>query len=77
MRRRRSAARCGPARGSRRSSFFRLRHEGGPGLRPGDAVMVRSAPNDQCIDFATAGQNRRMPEDFDGLKLIKFFSQNR
>lgn len=45
------------------------------GLEDGDAVMVWRAPNDQGFDFATAGQNRRMPEDFDGLKLVKFLSQ--
>ncbi|WP_163850534.1 type I-E CRISPR-associated endoribonuclease Cas2e [Pseudooceanicola aestuarii] len=42
------------------------------GLEDGDAVMVWKAPNDQGFNFATAGRNRRMPEDFDGLKLIKF-----
>lgn len=47
------------------------------GLDEGDAVMVWRAANDQGFDFATAGQNRRMPEDFDGLKLVKFFPQNR
>lgn len=41
-------------------------------LEDGDAVMVWRTPNDQGFDFATAGRNRRMPEDFDGLKLIKF-----
>lgn len=46
------------------------------GLEEGDAVMVWRAPNDQGFDFATAGQNRRMPEDFDGLKLVKFLPQN-
>jgi CRISPR-associated protein Cas2 len=38
----------------------------------GDAVMVWRAPTDQGFDFATAGQNRRMPVDFDGLKLVSF-----
>lgn len=42
------------------------------GVEEGDAVMVWRAPNDQGFDFATAGRNRRMPEDFDGLKLVKF-----
>ena len=39
----------------------------------GDAVMVWAAPTDQGFDFATAGTNRRMPVDFDGLKLVSFF----
>ena len=38
----------------------------------GDAVMVWTAPTDQGFDFATAGRNRRMPVDFDGLKLVSF-----
>ncbi|WP_211248640.1 type I-E CRISPR-associated endoribonuclease Cas2, partial [Paenirhodobacter enshiensis] len=58
-------------------SFFGLPDDDSLGLRPGDAVMVWSVLNDQGFDFASAGQNRRMPEDFDGLKLIEFFSQNR
>ena len=39
----------------------------------GDAVMVWKAPTDQGFDFATVGRNRRMPVDFDGLKLVSFF----
>lgn len=38
----------------------------------GDAVMVWRAPTDQGFDFATVGRNRRMPVDFDGLKLVSF-----
>ena len=38
----------------------------------GDAVMVWTAPTDQGFDFRTVGRNRRMPVDFDGLKLVSF-----
>ena len=38
----------------------------------GDAVMIWSAPTDQGFDFTTIGRNRRMPVDFDGLKLVAF-----
>lgn len=38
----------------------------------GDAVMVWTAPTDQGFEFATCGANRRMPVDFDGLKLVSF-----
>lgn len=38
----------------------------------GDAVMAWNAPNDQGYDFATVGRNRRMPVEFDGLKLVAF-----
>lgn len=41
-------------------------------IEQGDAVMVWKAPTDQGFDFATAGTNRRMPVDFDGLKLVAF-----
>lgn len=42
-------------------------------IEDGDAVMVWDAPTDQGFDFATVGTNRRMPVDFDGLKLVSFF----
>jgi len=38
----------------------------------GDAVMIWKAPTDQGYDFVTAGRNRRMPVDLDGLKLVSF-----
>lgn len=42
-------------------------------LDGGDAVMIWRAATDQGFDFVTCGQNRRMPVDFDGLKLVSFF----
>lgn len=42
----------------------------------GDAVMIWRAPTDQGYDFATVGKNRRMPVDFDGLKLVSFAPRN-
>lgn len=44
-------------------------------LEAGDAVMVWKASTDQGYDFVTCGQNRRMPVDFDGLKLVSFDSE--
>lgn len=38
----------------------------------GDAVMVWKAATDQGYDFVTVGRNRRVPVDFDGLKLVSF-----
>ena len=38
----------------------------------GDAVMCWQAPTDQGYAFETTGRNRRMPVDFDGLKLVSF-----
>lgn len=45
------------------------------GLDAGDAVMVWKAPTDQGYDFRTAGKNRRMPVEFDGLKLVSFLPE--
>ena len=38
----------------------------------GDAVLAWSTQNDIGFDFETFGANRRMPVDFDGLKLVAF-----
>ena len=38
----------------------------------GDAVLAWSAPNDAGFDFETFGASRRMPVEFDGLKLVAF-----
>ena len=45
-------------------------------IEEGDAVMAWAAPTDQGYDFATVGRNRRMPVDFDGLKLVVFAPQD-
>jgi len=42
------------------------------GIGQGDAVMCWTTPNDQGFDFESIGQNRRMPCEFDGLKLVSF-----
>ena len=42
-------------------------------IEGGDAVMIWKALTDQGFDFRTTGRNRRMPVDFDGLKLVSFF----
>ena len=45
------------------------------GIGDGDAVLCWTAPTDQGFDFDTVGTNRRMPQDFDGLKLVRFTPQ--
>ena len=45
-------------------------------IEEGDAVMAWAAPTDQGYDFATVGRNRRVPVDFDGLKLVVFAPQD-
>ena len=42
------------------------------GIEDGDAVICWAAPTDQGFDFDTVGINRRMPREFDGLKLVSF-----
>lgn len=44
-------------------------------IEAGDAVMVWKAPTDQGFDFMTVGRNRRIPVDFDGLKLVSFLPE--
>lgn len=38
----------------------------------GNAVIVWSSPTDTGFDFDTCGENRRIPIDLDGLKLVQF-----
>ncbi|MBF0169343.1 MAG: type I-E CRISPR-associated endoribonuclease Cas2 [Alphaproteobacteria bacterium] len=43
------------------------------GLGEGNAVMAWAAPNESGFDVMTAGKNRRIPVEFDGLTLVSFF----
>ena len=45
------------------------------GLDGGNAVMVWDAPTESGFDFLTLGENRRIPVDFDGLKLVSFMPE--
>ncbi|MDW7725506.1 MAG: type I-E CRISPR-associated endoribonuclease Cas2e [Candidatus Methanoperedens sp.] len=42
------------------------------GLGEGNAVMVWRAQNEAGYDFVTLGDNRRVPVDMDGIKLVSF-----
>jgi len=42
------------------------------GIEEGDGVMIWKSPTDQGYSFLTIGRNRRVPVDFDGLKLVSF-----
>jgi len=42
------------------------------GVEEGNAVVAWSAANEAGYDFLTYGKNRRMPVEFDGLKLVSF-----
>ena len=41
-------------------------------IEDGDAIIAWKTATDQGFDFATCGENRREPVDFDGLKLVCF-----
>jgi|SRR5690606_28980590 len=38
----------------------------------GNVVMAWAASTESGFDFITYGSNRRMPVDFDGLRLVRF-----
>ena len=42
------------------------------GFEDGNAVMAWSTNTESGYDFDTLGKNRRMPVDFDGLRLVSF-----
>jgi len=45
------------------------------GIEEGNAVMMWDEPNESGFDFMTYGKNRRIPVDFDGLKLVSFLGE--
>ena len=42
----------------------------------GNVVMAWSTNTESGFDFQTHGNNRRMPVDFDGLRLVKYNPEN-
>jgi len=42
------------------------------GVEEGNAVMAWSTNTESGFDFLTLGKNRRIPVEFDGLKLVSF-----
>jgi CRISPR-associated protein Cas2 len=45
------------------------------GIEEGNAVLMWDAPIESGFDFMTCGKNRRIPVDFDGLKLVSFLPE--
>jgi CRISPR-associated protein Cas2 len=45
-------------------------------IEDGDAVVAWDAATDAGFKFETFGKNRRMPVDFDGLRLVSFRPQD-
>ncbi len=50
-------------------------HQVVQGIEEGNAVMIWDAPIESGFDFLTWGKNRRIPVDFDGLKLVSFMPE--
>jgi len=42
------------------------------GIGGGNAVLAFAANNDAGFEFETCGQNRRIPVDLDGLRLVSY-----
>ena len=46
------------------------------GYEEGNVVMAWASPSESGFDFQTLGKNRRIPVDYDGLRLVDFTPQN-
>jgi CRISPR-associated protein Cas2 len=46
------------------------------GVDDGNAVIAWNTNTESGYDFATVGKNRRVPVDFDGLRLVSFLPQD-
>lgn len=44
------------------------------GVEEGNAVMAWTSNNESGFDFMTLGENRRIPVEIDGIKLVSFLS---
>ncbi|MDR2240655.1 MAG: type I-E CRISPR-associated endoribonuclease Cas2 [Zoogloeaceae bacterium] len=42
------------------------------GYENGNVVMAWASPNESGYEFQTLGSNRRLPVEFDGLRLVAF-----
>lgn len=45
------------------------------GIEDGNAVMAWTTNNESGYDFMTAGINRRVPVEMDGVKLVSFLPE--
>lgn len=48
----------------------------GSGIEDGNAVMAWSTNSEGGFDFETFGPNRRVPAEFDGIRLVSFLPEN-
>jgi len=49
-----------------------LWHQVEEGIEEGNAVMAWAASNESGFDIMTLGENRRIPYELDGMKLVSF-----
>ena len=47
------------------------------GIGDGNAVMAWSTSTESGFDFMTIGSNRRIPVEYDGIKLVSFMPEIR
>lgn len=45
------------------------------GIEDGNAVMVWRTNSEAGFEFVTLGTNRRLPADWDGVRLVSFFPE--
>ncbi|MDR3212686.1 MAG: type I-E CRISPR-associated endoribonuclease Cas2e [Azoarcus sp.] len=45
------------------------------GIEDGNAVMVWRTNNEAGFEFLTLGKNRRLPIDWDGVRLVSFYPE--
>ncbi|WP_027389307.1 type I-E CRISPR-associated endoribonuclease Cas2e [Chrysiogenes arsenatis] len=45
------------------------------GIESGNAIMAWSTNTEAGFDFETCGTNRRIPVEFDGVKLVSFMPE--
>ena len=43
------------------------------GIEEGNAIMAWNTNTESGFDFLTLGENRRLPVEIDGLKLVSFY----
>lgn len=47
------------------------------GIEEGNAVMIWNTPTESGFDFMTTGNNRRIPIEQDGIKLVSFLPEEK
>jgi CRISPR-associated protein Cas2 len=46
------------------------------GIEDGNAVMAWQTNNEAGFEFVTLGSNRRLPADWDGVRLVRFHPES-